>query len=584
MPLAEFGGTLGVKRAAHLLRRATFGATKSQIDTFATLTPAQAITRLFHQALPDPPLPMDPKTGTEWVVSGVTNANSEDNDLEVFFMCWHLAQMMSAGVPENLSLAYSARERLVFFLHTHFTTIKSKVGRSTALYYQNELFRQFALDSATADPLINFKTLTVKISIDNAMLRLLDGNLNVKGNPNENYARELLELYTIGRGLEGKVPAGLPQGDYFVYTEEDVQAAAKVLSGWENNYDFDTIDADTNLPRGRVRGTPMNASAHDNTVKNFSSRFGNATITPEATLMNGTFPTESSALDELEQLIDLIYAKPETVRNICWKIYRFFVYSPHDKYEAGNLVARIDEEIIPAMADVFVSSGYKILPVIENLLRSQHFYDSGNGDVTDDNFGGIIKSPLDLVTGALRAFSVSIPDMATQTEAFYEKTGMILDTIDHLGMSFYEPFDVAGYEAYHQFPIYNRIWITPNSLARRYEFIRNIFNSAEPMMFTVNAYDYVNTNFSTQASDARALIIAIATYFFPVPDNLNFDDAADDTAGLTAKRINYFKERFLAQFDETYWTTRWNEGAGDLREQLEILFNTMLQTPEYQLA
>ena len=69
MPLTEFTGTLGLKRAAHLLRRATFGATKAQIDSFAALTPTQAINALFHQTLPDAPLPIDPKTGSEWVES-----------------------------------------------------------------------------------------------------------------------------------------------------------------------------------------------------------------------------------------------------------------------------------------------------------------------------------------------------------------------------------------------------------------------------------------------------------------------------------------------------------------------------------
>ena len=98
MPLPEFSGTLGLKRAAHLLRRATFGATKQQIDAFASLTPAQAINALFRQALPDPLPPIDPKTGQEWVLSGVTDANSDDGDLEEYFKSWLVGQMMSSGV------------------------------------------------------------------------------------------------------------------------------------------------------------------------------------------------------------------------------------------------------------------------------------------------------------------------------------------------------------------------------------------------------------------------------------------------------------------------------------------------------
>src|SRR5690606_6941155 len=122
-------------------------------------------------------------------------------------------------------------------------------------------------------------------------------------------------------------------------------------------------------------------------------------------------------------------------------------------------------------------SGYKLQPVVENLLCSEHFYDSNNGGFVDDNFGGIIKSPIDLVVGTLRTFSFELPSMNTDATGFYERTGVMLGSIEELGMNFYEPFDVAGYEAYHQFPIYHRSWITPNTLARRYNFIRELFNT-----------------------------------------------------------------------------------------------------------
>jgi hypothetical protein len=67
-------------------------------------------------------------------------------------------------------------------------------------------------------------------------------------------------------------------------------------------------------------------------------------------------------------------------------------------------------------------------------------------------------------------------------------------------------------------------------------------------------------------------------------DNLSFDNDLDESASLTAQRLNYFKERFLQEFDESYWTVRWNINASDLREQLDLLFNAMLQSPEYQLT
>jgi uncharacterized protein (DUF1800 family) len=579
MPLPEFSGTLGLKRAAHLLRRATFGATKAQIDAFALLTPAQAIDQLFRETLPEPQLPIDPLTGQEWFISGTTDSNEADDKLQGYFKGWLIGQILGAGIDPSVSLAYSTREKIVLFFHSHFTTIQSKVNNSRSLYFQNQLYRLFAFDSTNPDPLINFKELSVKVSVDNAMLRLLDGDLNVKGSPNENYAREFFELYSIGRGLEGTVNTPTTSGDYVLFTEQDVQAAAKIFSGWEIDEDFLTTDAETSLPRGRVKGNVMDASSHDNTAKQFSARFNNAVIEPDPVLLNGGAATEASALDEIRQLVDQIYNKPETAKNICWKIYRFFVYAPH----TPDSSLAIDHTIISEMANTFQANSYKIQPVIENLLRSQHFYEAGAG-VTDDNFGGIIKSPIDLVAGTLRFFAVPLPDMTTNANEFYVATAEIIDAIHHMGMNFFEPYDVAGYDAYHQFPIYHRSWITPNYLANRYGFIRQVI-SEEDSKFRINVYEFVKNNFTNAvAENPRSLIIDLAQYILPVTDNLTFDENTDDNAALTARRLNYFKDRFLQMFDEAYWTTRWNLGSLDLRDQLEFLFNAMLQSPEYQLS
>ncbi|MEQ8364245.1 MAG: DUF1800 family protein [Cyclobacteriaceae bacterium] len=579
MPLTELTTPLGLKRAAHLLHRATFGPTKDQIDLYANYTPAQAVNQLFGQTLPDPILPIDPETGTEWVLTGTTDANSGDRDLQEFFKGWLLGQMLSTGIAPNLSLAYSARERVVFFMHTVLTAIQSKIDNSRSLYFQNQLFRQFALDKNLVAT-INFKELTKKICVDNAMLRLLDGNLNVKGSPNENYARELHELYTIGRGLEGTLPPVTDPGDYFLFKELDVQQAARVLSGWDIDTTFSNIDPDTNLPRGKVRGSVTNASAHDNTVKQFSERFGNITIEPDPLLLNGTNATEESALDEISQLIESIYAQPETAKNICRRIYRYFVYHSID--------TTLNDSVIQDMATTFTSNGFKLQPVLEELFKSTHFYEAAAG-VDDDNFGGIIKSPLDLMVGTHRFYNVQLPDPVAAATEFYEKTNDMSRTISKMGMNFYEPFDVAGYDAYHQFPIYHRSWISTNYLTERYQFIRELADQMPGEGIDVVAF--VQNNFTNATiSDARLLIIELAKYLLPVNDNLTFDPAADDSSGLTAERMNYFLTAFLKspQIDtdpEGSWTFRWNNPVDMevVTNQLKSLFNAMMQSPEYQL-
>ena len=573
MPLPELSGPLNEKRAAHLLRRATFGATKQQIDTFASYTATTAINQLFRQALPDPVQPIDPKTGQTWVtITGeLSDANSEDGDLQEFFKRWFIGQMM------NPSLAYSAREKVVMFLHTHFTTIQEKVNNSRALYFQNQLFRIFALDAMNASADVNVKELTVRLSIDNAMLTLLDGTLNVKGSVNENYGRELLELYSIGRGLEGNV-VGTPDGpgDYIHYKEEDVQAAAKVLSGWKTDDDFATPylapDPCAGIPHGVVKGDPLNASSHDNDPKTFSNRLDSTVIQANPAV---AIPTYESALNEIRQLIDLIYSKEETRKNICRKIYRFFVYGPH----TSEHLKTIDDNVITEMANTLRDSNYKIQPVIENLLRSQHFYEAG-APIPDDNFGGIIKSPLDLTLGTLRFFNVQLPDMTAQPVEFYEATDAIISQLESQGMKFYQPYDVAGYDAYHQFPLYHRYWITPNSITKRYDFIRDLFTTGRQFYFKIDGLQFVSTNFAAQAPSAPALIAELVKYLFPIRDNIDFDDATD--SGLTTARMNYFKLRLLdgGNFDEAYYTAHWNDDSG----WMETLFNTLLQTPEYQLA
>ncbi len=595
MPLTPFSGTLDAKHAAHLLHRASFGPTKESIDSFVGLTASAAVAQLFQQPLPDPVLPIDPKTGKEWFLSGlVDKVNSGNLELQDYFKGWFIAQMLSQGIAPGQSLAYATREKVVFFIHTILTTIISKVDDSRAIYFQNQLFRLLAFDK-TAGPKYNFKELAKKVSVDNAMLKVLDGYLNVKGgNPQENYARELHELYTIGRGLEGFITPSSEAGDYVVYKELDIQEAARVLSGWDLDFSFEkdpltgqflNIDLDTKLPRGKVKGSKTNASAHDNTVKTFSSRFAGAVITPNATLLNGGNATEASALDEIGQLIDNIYAQPETARNICRRIYRFYVYHDIDQV--------LDDTIIANMADTFKNSGFKLQPVLEDLFKSQHFYDAAIGvpnELDDDKFGGIIKSPLDLVIGTLRFFNVQLPDYITAAKDCYAETGDLLRSLGLMGMPFYDPFDVAGYDAYHQYPTFHRSWISTNYLAERYNFIRGLVKDPNKNPNgLIDPVNFVKTKFSNAvASNAKELIKELAKYLLPLNENLTFTTGADTNSGLTATRMNYFLSVFLIGIDpdpEAAWTNRWNNNLDPetVQTQLASLFNAMMQSPEYQL-
>ena len=114
--LAPFTGNLGIKNAAHLLRRITFGANRQQIDNFAGMTAAQALDDLF-QDTPIPEPPIDPLTGETWLnPAPVQDVNSEEFLLVRYYLSWHLEQMRTSGM--------SAKERIVYFLHTQIILFK----------------------------------------------------------------------------------------------------------------------------------------------------------------------------------------------------------------------------------------------------------------------------------------------------------------------------------------------------------------------------------------------------------------------------------------------------------------------------
>lgn len=580
MALVQFSGILERKRAAHLLRRITYGPNKGEIDTFSSLTPAAALNLLFVDTT-EPQPPIDLKTGATWVNAPSTAANSADGTLQEYFKGWWLKQMLAQGVSTTDRLPAMVREKIVFFIHTHLTTIQEVVGNSRALYFQNVLFRKYALDGSKAAT-INLKELTKKVSIDNAMLILLDGKLNVKGDPNENFGRELIELYTLGKGLPGNIPASTTQGDYVYYTEDDVKAAALVMSGWDTNTTFTTLDADTGLPRGKAKLNASNtASQHDNTTKQFSARFNNATITPDPALLIGGLATEASMMDEISQLIDLIYAQPECPKNICRKIYRYFVY--HD------IDVTIDTTIISELAATFVANGYKIEPVIRELLGSQHFYDLMDADVNNDKFGAIIKSPLELITETLNFFEYTLPDYTSELTEFYKTTDNLFGQLRIMGMNFMNPTDVSGFDAYHQYPMFNRAWISTNSLNRRYNFIYLSMTTDNMMMdgsINIDLYAYAKLRFGSVAADPDAFIRELISYLFPL---------AQETSEITTERLNYFKLQFfklgeaLPQGPLAFWQFSWNNSDTiptskiDARGMLQDLVNALLQSPEFQL-
>jgi len=247
---------------------------------------------------------------------------------------------------------------------------------------------------------------------------------NFRGEPNENYARELLELFTIGKG-----PLAGP-GDYTTYTEQDIVAIARALTGW-----FAWVQV------------PQPAQFwnwnHDQGNKQLSHRFDNQVI-------------QNAGAEEYKNVIDIIFEKEEVSRHICRRLYTWFVYY--------DLNPTVEAEVIEPMAQILRDNDYNIQPALEALLRSQHFFDTAM-------HGCMIKNVFEYFFSVFNTWNVSVPEDFTQEQMMW----LIFHfDLQELGMSVMSIPSVAGWRAYHQAPVFYRDWITSASVALRTEMITKI--------------------------------------------------------------------------------------------------------------
>ncbi|HEY6899815.1 MAG TPA: DUF1800 domain-containing protein, partial [Puia sp.] len=419
--LRRYKGSWGQAQVSHLLRRTLFGARKDDVDYFLKKSPRKAVRELIEKEYPLPPPPInnynddkytDPEItpGADWTVSlkydGMNNGRRKNS-----FKSWWLGLMLGQD--------RSIREKMVLFWHNHFVTETNTVDNALWCYKYNMLLRQHALG--------NFKELVKAMTIEPAMLRYLNGYANTKKAPDENYGRELQELFTIGKG----------PGSH--YSESDVKAAARVLTGYTLNYKTYTASFDP--------------KRHDETDKVFSVYYDNRIIKG----VKG-----ASATEELDQLIDLLFSREEVSRFICRKLYRFFVYHEIDEATEKN--------IIGPLAVLFRKKDYAIRPVLEALLTSRHFFDPAN-------YGAMIKPPVDFIVGLCREFGVVFPEPAAEYADLYGFWEQLRNQAAGLQQNIGDPPNVAGWQAYYQEPEYDKLWISSDTLPRRNQFTDRMVNN-----------------------------------------------------------------------------------------------------------
>ncbi len=258
--LDPYTTVLTTKTAAHLLRRATFGPTQTEITQFTGLTAAQAVQLLISNANYAPPPPVDldqfsPTAGQPFLDKPFNHGRNFD--LGHYLRCWWLGLMTQQNTPPSLL------DKLTLFWQNHFVATREGVGDYRFMNQYLLLLRNNALG--------NFRTLVTQMTKDPAMLRYLNGNENEVGKPNENYARELQELFIVGT---------IDFAGNKNYTEDDVKAAARALTGWQyTNYEM----------HGSTSFTTLFVDAkHDTADKVFSAHYNNTVITGRAPSPPGT--------------------------------------------------------------------------------------------------------------------------------------------------------------------------------------------------------------------------------------------------------------------------------------------------------
>lgn len=538
MPITPYTGTWGQTQRLHLLRRTLFGATKSDITAFANSTMIDMVTALLTvpAAAPTPPLvdytpvpvsttvPTKDVAGQPWMNANTVSEPPNGNGRLGSIRGWWLGLMLQQ--ERNL------REKMTLFWHNH---IPTEIGGATGGepiygYKYVAALRQHCLG--------NFKTLVRDMTLQPAMLKYLSGESNQKNAPNENYGRELQELFCIGKDLSPS------------YTEADVQAAARVLTGWQ----IDTA-VPTTAPFVPTYAAKFTLTRHTITDKTFSQFYGNTVITGRN--------DANAGLTELDDMLNMIFAHPEVARYVVRKIYRFFVYYKID--------ATIEADVIVPLADLFRSGGYEIKPVMEALFTSQHFYDMATAN------SAVIKSPLEHNLSFGRIFGLVLPSATTDLFNLYRSFRYLNDEAGNQGQKAGSTPNVAGWPAYYQSPDYHELWINADALRKKKEFCdRLLTNSIYGMKVDVLAF----TATLSDPGNPVSLIDEALSLLHPLPSD------ADLKASLKSILLS-------GQIADYYWTSAWTNYVGTptntafvntAKSRLQTLYQAITNMAEFQLS
>ena len=538
-------GTLSAAQAKHLLRRMTYRYNKAQIDAYAGMSVSAAVDALFNFDYSTLTLaePIDPNSGQPWINSGSAPSSAEFA-LRYYTIGWWLNEALNDP---------TARHKMAFFLHQSFP-VHMDVRPAADLYDYMALLRFHAKGS--------YKELAQRMTLSNIMMRYLNNDNNNRWNPNENYAREFLELFTIGKG-----PQIAPQ-NYTHYQELDVQVGAELLTGWRKGDRSNPAHKDP--VTGLTQAYPT-LNFHVTGPKTFSSAFPDANGQP-TTIATAT--SEADMFRELQDYVDMIFDQDETARHLCRKIYRFFV--------GGEISAAVETDIINPLAVIMRNSNYSLEATMKALCKSQHFFGMDDGIADNDIVLAVMRSPLDLALHTLSLFELPIPDPTSNPDAHYNelfRRGVQVAMCEKAGMMPFQPVNVAGYSAYYQAPQFHRTWFNGSSIVARYK-LPQMLIEGKPLLTwgslgtQIEIGNFVaNSGWCNNPADSSSLVDDMAFYVFG--------------HNLSADRLTYFEDILLGNLSPINWQFEWQASQGapgsGAAAALEKLFKAMLYSQEYQL-
>ncbi len=376
---------------AHLMRRAGFGATRDEIEALVEQGYEETVEQLLH---PEDQPPVDHHTLYRYhpitEVPGGAIGPGQAN--------W-LYHMVNTRQP--------LQEKMVLFWHHIFATGNSKVDNGNHLVEQAGMFREHGMGS--------YRELLVRLASNPAMIYWLDNNESHKRAPNENWGRELLELFSLGVGN---------------YTEKDVFECSRAFTGW-------TIGA--KMPRYPYGRHPWSfeyrPEDHDDTEKTFLGHTGR---------FNG------------EDVIDIILRQPACARFISRHLYNFFV-ADEPQVPAWDIEEPRDPEAIRVLSEAFVEGGFEMKPVLRTLFNSDFFK-------SESVRYQKVRNPVEVVVGTLRMVEdMQGPD--PRLEAIAKEPG-------YMGQDIMDPPSVEGWHT-------GKEWINSGSLVKRINFVADRVSDTE---------------------------------------------------------------------------------------------------------